>query len=74
MKVKNFTAYCINGDLYIRKGKPNAKTFNQIVPIREENQKDKKRREILKAVHCHSLVYGWEEETKSTQTKLPFNN
>ena len=74
MKVNNYTAYFIDGDFYIRKGKPNAKTRKKIIPVREENQEDKKRREILKTVHCHSLVYGWEEETKTTQTKLPFNN
>ena len=72
MKINNFTAYSIGGDLYIRKGKPNAKTRKKIFP-REENQQDKERRKILKAVHCNSLVYGWEEETQPNQTKLPFN-
>ena len=74
MKINNFTAYCIGGNLYIREGKPNAKTRKKINPIREENQEDKERRKILKAVHCNSLVYGWEEKTQITQTKLPFNN
>jgi len=74
MRIKNFTAYYVNGDLYIRKGKPNAKTRQKIIPVIQENPKDKERRETLKTSGCNCLVYGWEELDETTQTKLPFHN
>ena len=74
MKVKNYTAYLIDGNYYIRRGKPSEKIKKQIIPVIQENKKDSQRRKILKTVYCNRLVYGWEEETKITQAGLPFNN
>ena len=61
---KNITAYNIDGEYYLHRGKPNARTKKKIKKCIQENQEALERGETQKTIHCYSFVDGWEEEEK----------
>ena len=73
MKIKNFTAYCIGGDLYLRRGKPNEKKRKEIIKFIQENKKNKEGRAFNETSNCHGPFNGW-QKAQTAQAKLPFND
>ena len=57
--IKDITAYQINGEYYLHKGRPNANTKKKIKRIIQENEKAKKRGETQKTIHSHSFINDW---------------
>jgi hypothetical protein len=73
LKITNVTAYCIKGDLYYRRGKPNAKQKKIIldeiqkgqIPQKwgfQENQSLEKRGVSPKTSGCNSAKYETKKE------------
>ena len=74
--ITNITAYRINGEYYLHKGRPNASTKKKIKRIIQKNQEAKKRGEAHEKIHCYSFVDDWEEaqKTKPSQKRTKNKN
>ena len=70
---KNITAYNIDGEYYLHRGKPNARTKKKIKKCIQENQEALERGETQKTIHCYSFVDGWEKK-ETPQTWEQDNN
>lgn len=67
--IKNITAYQIDGEFYLHKGKPHASTKKKIKRIIQKNQEAKRRGKTQKTIHSYSFIDGWEEAQKTNPSQ-----
>lgn len=62
--ITNLTAYNIDGEYFLHRGKPNARTKKKIKKRIQENKEAIERGQRTETIHCYSFVDGWKEEKK----------